>query len=134
MKISEFMTTKIEYIDADDTVYDALEKMVDLRIRSLVVKLPGNYLSQGVITARDVVFKVLARGLNPNETKVSAIASKPIICVDRNLDMTEVSALMKKTHIARVFVCDNEKLVGVVSLLDAMSASLIMRARGEHVS
>jgi hypothetical protein len=40
---------------------------------------------------------------------------------------------MEKSHIARIFVCEGEKIVGVASLLDIMAASLIMRARGEHV-
>ena len=51
-----------------------------------------------------------------------------------DVTLAEASALMEKSHIARVFVCEGEKIVGVVSLLDIMTASLIMRARGEHVS
>ena len=38
MKAKEIMNRKIEYIEFDATVYDAIEKMVDKRIRSLVVK------------------------------------------------------------------------------------------------
>jgi len=41
MKIDEFMTTRIATIDADRSVYDAIEKMVDRRIRSLLVKFTG---------------------------------------------------------------------------------------------
>jgi signal-transduction protein with cAMP-binding, CBS, and nucleotidyltransferase domain len=40
---------------------------------------------------------------------------------------------MEKSHIARLFVCEGEKIIGVASLLDIMTASLIMRARGENV-
>jgi signal-transduction protein with cAMP-binding, CBS, and nucleotidyltransferase domain len=40
---------------------------------------------------------------------------------------------MEKSHIARLFVCEGEKIIGVASLLDVMTASLIMRARGENV-
>lgn len=134
MKIDEFMTTRIAYIDADLSAYDAIEKMVDRRIRSLLVKFKGKENDHGVITARDIVFKVLAKGINPTDIKVSSIAAKPIVCVNRDVTLAEASALMEKSHIARVFVCEGEKIVGVVSLLDIMTASLIMRARGEHVS
>ena len=134
MKLQEFMTTKIEHIDADGTVYDAVEKMVDRRIRSLVVRFPGNDGNHGVITARDIVFKVLAKGINPSSIKVSDIASKPIVCVDQNVELNEAAGLMEESNIARVFICEGEKIVGVFALMDVMEASLIMRARGDHVS
>ena len=133
MRIDEFMTTRITSIDADRSVYDAIEKMVDRRIRSLLVKFKGKDSDNGVITARDVVFKVLAKGIDPTDIKVSSIASRPIVCIDYEVTLSEAAVLMQKSHIARLFVCENEKIIGVASLLDIMAASLIMRARGEHV-
>ncbi|MFH1351364.1 MAG: CBS domain-containing protein [Pseudomonadota bacterium] len=133
MKVQEFMTTKIESIDADGSVYDAVERMVDKRIRSLLVKLPGKDKENGVITARDVVFKVLAKGLDPKKTKASEIASKPIVCIDKKTDFKEVARIMEESKIARVFIYEDEKIIGVVALLDVMAAELIMRARGDHV-
>ena len=134
MKLDEFMTTRIASIDADASVYDAIEKMVDRRIRSLIVKFAGKDSDDGVITARDVVFKVLAKGIHPTDIKVASIASRPIVSVDREVTLTEAAVLMEKSHIARIFICEGEKIVGVASLLDIMTASLITRARGENVS
>ena len=133
MKIDEFMTTRIAFIDADRSTYDAIEEMVDRRIRSLLVKFEGKDSDYGVVTARDIVFKVMGRGANLTTTKVSSIAARPIVCVNGDTTIMEAAALMEKSHIARVFVCQDEKIVGVVSLLDIMAASLIMRARGENV-
>jgi len=134
MKIDEFMTTRIASIGADLSAYDAIEKMVDRRIRSLLVKFTGKDSDHGVITARDIVFKVLAKGINPTDIKVASIAARPIVCVDREVTLAEAATLMEKSHIARVFVCEGERIIGVASLLDIMAASLIMRARGENVS
>lgn len=134
MKITEFMTTRIEYIDADKSVYDAVEILVDKRKRSVVVRnIPGRN-DYGVVTARDVVFKVLAKGLNPKEVKVSEIASGPLICVSTENEFEDIVMMMEKNGIARVFVCDQGEIIGLVSLLDLMSAELIMRARGDNVS
>jgi signal-transduction protein with cAMP-binding, CBS, and nucleotidyltransferase domain len=132
MKAQELMTTKIESVDADRSVYDAVEKMVDRRIRSLLVRFPGKDLNNGIITGRDIVFKVLAKGLNPNDVKVGEIASKPVACINKTAAMNEVASLMEKKKIARIFVCENEKIIGVISLMDIMAGTLIMRARGEH--
>jgi len=134
MKIIEFMTTRVEYIDAEQSVYDAVEILVDRRTRSVVVRTTGGPDDYGVVTARDVVFKVLGRGLNPKEIKVFEIASVPLICVPAETEFGEVAAMMKDRNIARVYVRDGEEIIGLVSLLDLMSAELIMRARGKHVS
>jgi len=88
----------------------------------------------GVVTARDIVFKVLAKGLNPKAVKVADIASRPLACVEKDMDFGDAATLMEKANIARLFVCDGEKVVGVVSLLDVMAAELIMWARGDYDS
>lgn len=134
MKLHEFMTTKTERIDCNRSVYDAIERMVDRRIRSLVVTFPGKEVDCGVITARDIVFKLLAKGLDPKGVKVSEIASRPLVCVDKDAELTEIAQVMKKSSVARVFVCEEETIIGVVSLLDIMSATLVGRARGNGLS
>lgn len=134
MKIAEFMTTRIEYIDADKSVYDAVEMLVDRRKRSVVVRNTPKDNTYGVVTARDVVFKVLAKGLNPKEVKVSEIASGPLVCMSADAEFDEAALIMEKNGIARIYVCDQGEILGLVSLLDLMSAELIMRARGDNVS
>ena len=133
MKVTEFMTRKIEMIESDKSVYDAIERMVDKRIRSLLVQFPDNDQDNGVITARDVVFKVLAKGIDPNNIKVSEIASRPILSVDQNMDFDEAAKIMGESNVARAFVNANGRIIGVVALMDVMTATLIAKARGEHV-
>jgi CBS domain-containing protein len=138
MQVHEFMTTKVESIDAERSVYDAVEIMVDRHLRSLAVRAsggkPGKTSIEGVVTARDVVFRVLAKGISPKNVKVSEIASKPIVCIEQEMDIEDAATLMEKSNIARLFVCDGEKVVGVISLLDVMAAELVSRARGNHGS
>jgi predicted transcriptional regulator len=134
MKVKEFMTTNIESIDHKRSVYYGIERMVNRRIRSLLIRFPGKETEYGVITARDVVFKVLAKGLDPKNIIVEKIASKPVIAVDQNTDFKEVAKIMEVSNIARAFVCDQDRLIGLVALMDVMSATIIARARGEYVS
>ena len=134
MKDHEFMTTKIEFIDANKSVYDAVERMVDRRIRSVVVRFAGKEGDYGVLTTRDIVFKVLAKGTNPKKVKVSEIASKPVACIDKNMDFDDAATAMERSNIARLFVCDEGKIIGLISLLDVMTAALVTRARGNHDS
>ena len=94
MKVSEFMNTNIRFVDAGQTVYDAIEEMVDRRIRSLVVKFSEDLTGYGVITARDIVLKVLSQGGDPEKIKVSEIAARPLFCVDQEASMFEAAQMM----------------------------------------
>src|SRR4030042_2806070 len=124
MKVIEIMTKKLETIEVDAPIYDAIEKMIDKRIRSLLVKPNDDKDVHGVITVRDIVNKALAKNLDLNKTKVKEITSKPLVCVDKGMDVEYAINLMSKFNITRVFVCDGKEIIGIISLLDVMSAEL----------
>jgi CBS domain-containing protein len=134
MKIDEIMVKKLESVEANAPVYDAIEKMVDRRIRSILVKPKDEKDVYGIVTMRDIVFKVIGKNLDPNKIKVEEIASKPVISIDKDMDIDHVISLMNKFNIARVFISEGKEIIGVASLFDIMSASLIERARGGHIA
>lgn len=134
MKIEEIMVKKLESVEANAPVYDAIEKMVDRRIRSILVKPKDEKDVYGVVTVRDIVFKVIGKNLDPNKIRVEEIASKPVISIDKDMDIAHVISLMNKFNIARVFVSEGKEIIGVASILDIMAASLIEKARGGHVA
>lgn len=128
-KVKEIMNTKLETVKPDATVYDAIEKLVDKRMRSIIVLPKDEKDVYGVITVRDIVFKVIAKNLDPHKIKIEEIASKPVISIDKETELGHLIKLMDKFNIARVFVHEGREIVGVVSLLDVLSATLIERAR-----
>jgi CBS domain-containing protein len=132
MKIDEIMTKKLETIEASTPVYDAIERMIDKRIRSLLVKPSDEKDVSGVITVRDIVYKALGKNLDLNKTKVGEITSKPLVCIDKGMDVEYAVSLMTKFNITRIFVCDGKEIIGIVSLLDVMSSALIKRAKEGH--
>ncbi len=133
MKVKEVMTTRVETIDGESTVFDAIERMIEKRIRSLVVKFPGEDVPDGIITARDIVFRVIAQKRNLREVKVSDVASRPLITTEQGASLSDVAKLMEESGVERVFIRDNNEIIGVVALLDIMAGTLIMRARGRNV-
>jgi signal-transduction protein with cAMP-binding, CBS, and nucleotidyltransferase domain len=96
----------------------------------LLVKFSEKPGDCGVVTARDIVFNVLAKGVNPMNVKISEIASSPIMCIEEDVDLYNAASMMVESDIARLFVCKDGKIIGVISLIDIMAGSLIMRARG----
>ncbi|MHA1685842.1 MAG: CBS domain-containing protein [Candidatus Heimdallarchaeaceae archaeon] len=78
----EVMNRRVESIKPDASVLDAIERITTLRIRSLVVE-PDEDDVYGVVTVRDIVFKCLAKRLDPKQVKIKDISTKPIICVEK---------------------------------------------------
>ncbi|MEN2985794.1 MAG: CBS domain-containing protein [Thermodesulfovibrionaceae bacterium] len=128
-KVKEIMNTKLETIRPEATVYEAIEKLIDKRIRSLLVLPKDEKDTYGVVTVRDIVYKVIAKNLNPQKIKVEEISSKPVISIDKETELEHLIKLMEKFNIARVFIHNGREIVGVVALLDVLAASLIERAR-----
>lgn len=130
MKVEDIMVRKIEMVDSDSPVYDAIEKMLDKRLRSLVVRPRGERDVYGIITVRDIVYKVIGKNLDPHRVKVDEIAVKPVVCINGAMGLEHAVSLMKNFNVARVFICDGLEVVGVVSLTDILSATLVEKARG----
>ncbi len=129
-KVSEIMNTKLETIPADATVYDAIERLIDKRIRSLLVLPKDSKDDYGVVTVRNIIFKVLAQKLDPVKIKIGNIASKPIIAVSKDTNIEEILNLMLKNNIARVFVKnENNEIIGLVSFFDILAEILIEKAK-----
>jgi len=120
LKVEDVMNTNLVFIESNATVKEAIETMLKKRIRSLIVKPSDERDSYGVITVRDIVFGVIANELRPEDVKVRDIASKPIVIVPKGTELKDVIRLMKRFNIARVFVMDEGKIVGVVALMDIM--------------
>ena len=127
MEVAEVMNKRVEYIDSEASVLEAIEKLVNKRIRSIVVKPKDEKDTYGVVTVRDIVYKCLSKNLDPQKIKVGEICSKPLITVEKNMSVEHVLNLMERFNIARVFVKEGDKIVGVVALMDIMAAYLTRR-------
>ncbi|QER42468.1 CBS domain-containing protein [Thermodesulfobacterium sp. TA1] len=130
-KVAEdIMNKKLENISADATVYDAIERLIDKRIRSLLVLPKDPNDDYGVVTVRNIIFKVLSKHLDPHKVKIGDIASKPVLRVSKNTPIEKILELMDKNNIARVFVSDEEgKIIGVVSFFDVLNNVLVEQAK-----
>ena len=120
--VADAMCRRVEFIDSDASVLEAIEKVVLKQIGALVIMENGK--PSGVVTLRDIVLRCLAKGLDPRDVKVSEIASKPLITVKEYTPIDEVPRLLEKHKITRVFVEENGSIVGYVSLLELLPVYL----------
>ncbi len=103
-------------IDADASVFEAVQQMVELNAGSLLVTESGEIT--GIVTERDYLRRVALHGLDDRETLVREIMSSPLIVVTPETTVDECMALMTDRRIRHVPVVDDGKVVGVVSIGD----------------
>jgi CBS domain-containing protein len=114
----DVMTKNVVDIEPDGTVAEAIEKMKQWNVTSLLVQRQDATDTWGFMTQTDVIEKVIARGLDPTVIRVHEIMTKPVITVPPNCSLQDCAALMARADIRRVLVFDGQEIVGIVSSSD----------------
>src|SRR5690606_32493077 len=83
--------------------------------------LEGGKLA-GVVTDRDIAVRGVAKGLAPDQPVSSVMTAQPV-CVGPDCDLQEAAQLMQDKQIRRLYVTDNDALVGVAALADVVGAA-----------
>jgi CBS domain-containing protein len=103
-------------IDADASVFEAVQQMVERNVGSLLVTVSGEII--GIVTERDYLRRVALHELDDRETLVREVMSSPLIVVTPDTTIDECMALMTDRRIRHLPVVDAGKVVGVVSIGD----------------
>ena len=104
------------------TVAEAVTLMRDNTLRALIVDRRHEEDAYGIVTEKDIVYKVAAFGKDPKKMRVYEIMSKPCIVVNPDLGVEYVARLFANTGIRMAPVISNI-LLGVVSLTDILTRS-----------
>lgn len=103
-------------IDADASVFEAVQQMVERNVGSLLVTVSGEIT--GIVTERDYLRRVALHELEDRETPVREVMSSPLIVVTPETTIDECMALMTDRRIRHLPVVEDGKVVGVVSIGD----------------
>jgi CBS domain-containing protein len=120
----DLMSTEVVKIDGMASTLEAAKLMAETGVRALIVDRRGADDAYGIITQRDIVYKVIAKGADPAAVKVHEIMSKPLVVVNPDLDIRFVARLMANFGLSRAPVIAEGKLQGIVSVSDVMKAIL----------
>ena len=118
-QISEILTEKgrrVLKIDADASVLEAVELMVEENVGSLLVTDSGDVT--GIVTERDYLRRVALEGRTDAETSVREIMSSPLIVVTPETAIAECMALMTNKRIRHLPVVDAGEVAGIISIGD----------------
>jgi CBS domain-containing protein len=133
MQLKEFVITRIETIEQDETLQRAAEIMKQLDIGSLPV-CNGGQLA-GIITDRDIIIRAVANGLNPSAITVREIMSSYVVCCSEDDNVEEAARLMRENQVRRILVLNQaDELVGITSLGELATITGDHRLAGEALA
>ncbi len=111
---------KVWTIQPDETVLDAIRKMADHDVGSLVVIEDSKPV--GIFTERHYAREVFLKGRHSPTTLIREIMSTHVICASPDQTIEECMAVMTDKRIRHLPVLDDEKLVGIVSIGDLVKS------------
>jgi CBS domain-containing protein len=112
--------TGVYSVAPEDSIYDALQLMADKNIGAVLVLTEQDI--KGIFSERDYARKVILLGKTSRATPVSDIMTTNVICVEPTWTADQCMALMTEKHIRHLPVVENNRVVGVISIGDAVRA------------
>lgn len=107
----------------DTSVFDALKVMADNNIGSVVVMQDEKFM--GIITERDYSRKVVLKGKNSTDTKVSEIMTAEFPLLKPKDSIEYCMELLAKNNIRYLPVFDEKNLAGIISISDVVKETII---------
>ncbi len=120
LKAFDVMVPNPIRVKADITVFEAIKTMERHNIASLIV-VNEDDIVLGVVTAKDLILRVFAKGLDPKNTRIIDIVSRPVTIVEPDTLLKDVINLMIGTGHGHIPVVNKSgKAIGIVTIDDIL--------------
>jgi CBS domain-containing protein len=112
------MKREVTLIHPDKSVKYAGQILKAVGISCLVVV--ENEEIVGILTERDITQKVVADGLDPQNTQVRDIMSRGVITLDKDKTIEDAVDLMENRGIKKLPIVEGGKIIGIVTMTDLL--------------
>ena len=110
----EVMTGEAKCIGENETVAEAAKKMAELDVGSMPICGEDERL-KGMLTDRDIVVKVIAKGQDPDSTKAGELGEGKPVTIGADDSLEDALHTMVEHKVRRLPVIDGHTLIGIVS-------------------
>jgi CBS domain-containing protein len=114
--VKAYMDKTFMTIDVSSTIMEAAKMIADGEHPYIIVTERGK--PTGMIASRDIVSKVVAKGLSVEKTKVKDAMNSPLVTVDPDADLLDASTIMHKQGVRRLAVVKSGIIYGVITSSD----------------
>ena len=112
-RVSQYTSSDFARVGADESIYQAAKAMEVAGSTEAVVMRGESPV--GIITERDILYKVVAAGLVPQQVKSKDAMSSPLETIDESAKVRDAIARMSSLGVRRLGVTRNGKIVGMVT-------------------
>lgn len=127
-RVRDVMKSNFDLVDGMATVADALDTMMHVETKCLIVHKRHPDDEYGVVTLSDIARKVLAVDRAPERVNIYEIMTKPVISVDPQMDIRYCARLYDRFNLSRAPVVEKQEIVGIVSYTDMVLKGLRIEA------
>ncbi len=123
MKVRDILKSKgpdVATIGVDETIYDAVRKLVEKNIGSLLV-MDEKAAVAGIITERDILKECERRLELLKQTKVREVMTKELIVASPEDDLDYVENVMTRNRVRHLPIISGKKLEGIISIGDIVN-------------
>ncbi|HVP16495.1 MAG TPA: CBS domain-containing protein [candidate division Zixibacteria bacterium] len=118
IRIRNIMVREVITTRRDSTLEEAVKLMNEHEIGCLIVT--ENNEPIGILTERDLLKRILAKSKDLKRMKVEEVMSTPLISVEPNAQLGDVSRLMFEKNIKKMPIVKKGELLGLVTLTDVL--------------
>lgn len=117
MSLKEIMH-KPTFVGENMAIIEVAKIMAEKSIGSVLVGNMENV--RGIFSERDLLVKIVSKGLDIHKERVSNYMTSPVKAVDINLSVFDAQNTMIENHVRRVPITNEGKVVGIVSARNIM--------------
>jgi CBS domain-containing protein len=116
--VRDVMSGDIEVLRTTETAADAACYLAEHDEDSVLLCLADGSLA-GTVSSRDIVAKVVAKGLDPREVTLAELTGPgEVLALDMDVPVEDAVAIMCRNRRARLPVIDGDRVVGLVTQRD----------------
>ena len=117
-KVSDAMTKSPITVEPNTSLRDCAKQMEKKHVGSLLII--ENEMLKGLITEQDIVRKAIAKGKNPDETKVNDVMEKKVITISPNKDIYDALVVMRNKNIRHLPIMNKNQMLGLLTIKDIL--------------
>lgn len=120
LRVRDIMVVDVKHARPETPLMQVVRTMVENRIGSVVI-VNERMEVVGIITEKDLLERVVAKGLDPSRLTAADVMTRPVIVVSPDTPVRTAIEIMRERNIGHLPVVENGRLVGILAEGDVLT-------------
>ncbi|MCK5697235.1 MAG: CBS domain-containing protein [Gammaproteobacteria bacterium] len=124
IQVKDVMKHQVDFVDGMKTVKEALNEMLHIETKTLIVNKRHEHDEWGIVVIADIARMLLATDRSVERTNVYEVMTKPAITIRQDMDIRYCARLFERLGLSRAPVVRHGEIIGIVSYTDMVLKGL----------